>query len=382
MTTADQRKRMGEFILNYEARRDSNGHLAIYQLPSGDGGGTYEVAGINDRYHPVQAAELRRMIVGREFEEADDYAANYLIEYTNGVKDWHPDAGVEFYLRDCAFNRGPRGAARIFQRALGVDDDGEVGPLTREAAGRATVDQLLLLLRESREQYERDVANRDERSKFWKGLVNRWNKAFDQAQKFSAEAPAVAAGKPESKGWLSALLGWWSGRGTQKPTTIPVAPSAPWIPWAEKEVGFHETGTNRNIGRYTGPAKCGSEGDPWCAIFVNAGFESVGIPGTRSAMARSFEHSNKFVKLAGPAYGAVVTMWRGSLDSGKGHVFFYLGENDKGVVALGGNQDDQVCRQYEPRNRIVGYYWPKSVPLPKIGKIILANVNAKEGSET
>lgn len=381
MTTADQRKRMGESILNYEARRDSNGHLAVYQLPVGDGGGTYEVAGINDRYHPKEADELRRMIARREFEEAEEFATDFMVEYTDGVKDWHSDAGVEFFLRDSAFNRGPRGAARIFQRALGVEDDGEIGPITRQAASRATVDQLLLLLRESREEYEREVVGRDESSKFWKGLVNRWNKAFEQAQKFSAEAPV--ASKPESKSWLSSLLGWWSGRGTPKPTAPPPAPpvATPWMKWAEKEVGFHETGTNRNINRYTVPAKCGSEGDPWCAIFVNAAFESVGIPGTRSAMARSFEHNINFVKLAGPAYGAVVTMWRGSPSAGTGHVFFYLGENDRGVLALGGNQSDQVCRQYEPRNRIVGYYWPKSVPLPKIEKIIV-NSNATEGTET
>ena len=74
---------------------------------------------------------------------------------------------------------------------------------------------------------------------------------------------------------------------------------------------------------------------------------------------------------AGPALGAIVTMWRGSPSAGTGHVFFYLGENDHGVLALGGNQSDRVCRQYEPRDRIVGYWWPKSVALPMTGKIVV-----------
>ena len=118
-------------------------------------------------------------------------------------------------------------------------------------------------------------------------------------------------------------------------------------------------------------AQCGSVGDPWCAIFVNACLEAVGVRGTRSAMARSFEHDTNFVRLPGPALGAITTMWRGSPSAGTGHVFFYLGENDHGVLALGGNQNDRVCRQYEPRDRIVGYWWPKSVALPKAGKIVV-----------
>lgn len=202
------------------------------------------------------------------------------------------------------------------------------------------------------------------------------------------EPSAGSVAKPGGKSWLDTLIDaiarWFRGMPAATPVPPPVelVSSAPWMTWALKEVGFHEIGTNRGIDKYISLARVGSSGDPWCAIFINAALESSGIAGSRSAMARSFESHGGFVKLAGPAYGAIVTMWRGSQDSGKGHVFFYLGENDKGVIALGGNQDNQVCRQYEPRNRIVGYYWPKSVPLPKVGKIILANVNVKEGSET
>jgi hypothetical protein len=75
-------------------------------------------------------------------------------------------------------------------------------------------------------------------------------------------------------------------------------------------------------------------------------------------------------------------MWRGSPGSGLGHVFFYAGENDRGILALGGNQSDQVCRQYEPHNRIVGYFWPRSVPRPLVGKIIVKDEGQREGSET
>ncbi len=228
-------------------------------------------------------------------------------------------------------------------------------------------------------------------------LVPAANALFKQVQAIvDAQPGAATAGKPaqpstQQVGWFSQLMSAIVAmfrRVPARPPAVPVpagpvlAAGTPWMTWAAKEIGFHETGTNRNIGRYTGPAKCGSEGDPWCAIFVNAALESNGIRGTRSAMARSFENDSNFVKLIAPAYGAIVTMWRGSPQSGSGHCFFYVGENERGILALGGNQSDHVCRQYEPRNRVVGYWWPKSRPLPSVGKIIVKDSGSTEGSET
>jgi uncharacterized protein (TIGR02594 family) len=156
-----------------------------------------------------------------------------------------------------------------------------------------------------------------------------------------------------------------------------------WLAKAQSYLGFHERPGNRGIEEFIALAKCGAGGDPWCAIFVNACLEAAGVRGTRSAMARSFERDGNFVKLAGPALGAIATMWQDSPSSGSGHVFFYLGENENGVLALGGNQSDQVCRQYEPRARITGYWWPKTATLPKVGRIIVADAGAHvSGSET
>jgi len=73
----------------------------------------------------------------------------------------------------------------------------------------------------------------------------------------------------------------------------------PWLIAARKEIGFRERPGNQGIERYTVLAHAGSPGDPWCAIFANAMLEASGYPGTRSAAARSFEHSPHFVRLAG-----------------------------------------------------------------------------------
>ena len=179
---AELRKKMAESIVQFEGRRDEKGHLRVYILPAGDGGGRYEVAGINDRYHPQEAAKLRALIDAGHCDEAEDYAAEVIAEYTDVVAKWTTVPAIESYLRDCAFNRGPGGAAKILQIALGVHVDGGVGPETlaalREAEKNPT--KLLLALRAARERYELRVAGR--REKFWKGLVNRWDNSLDFAR--------------------------------------------------------------------------------------------------------------------------------------------------------------------------------------------------------
>lgn len=183
-TTADMRRRMAKAIVDFEARR-VNGKLAVYNPPANDGGGAYEVAGINVRYHPVQAAKLKKLIELGEQAAAEASITEYLLAYTNVAAGWTTDAGAEFYLRDSVFNRGPTGAARILQRAVGVPDDGQVGQQTRAALERIPRAELLTKLRWARENYESKVVGY--RANFWKGLVSRWDKALVVAQKFQAE---------------------------------------------------------------------------------------------------------------------------------------------------------------------------------------------------
>lgn len=109
---------------------------------------------------------------------------------------------------------------------------------------------------------------------------------------------------------------------------------------------------------------------PWCAIFVNAALEASGVKGSRSGMARSYERSADFVKLKGPALGAVVTKWRTSPKSGLGHVGFYAGHDTRGrVVLVGGNQSDAVSKASFDPGQITGYWWPKGQPLPVVGQV-------------
>jgi hypothetical protein len=47
-------------------------------------------------------------------------------------------------------------------------------------------------MRAARERYEREEAHRNETSKFWKGLVNRWNKELADAHAFHSEQLGMA----------------------------------------------------------------------------------------------------------------------------------------------------------------------------------------------
>lgn len=173
----------GKFIVDCEARRDAKGNLKIYKLPKADGGGTYEIAGINDRYHPDEARALAELIRDGHHQDARDLAVSYILQYTDVVSGWHPSIAVEAYLRDTAFNRGPGGAARILQRALGVKIDGGVGPITKAAAAKVPAAKLLLDLRKARESYELAIAPPvGARKKFGAGLQARWDKALKFAQ--------------------------------------------------------------------------------------------------------------------------------------------------------------------------------------------------------
>jgi hypothetical protein len=190
---------MGKAIVEFEGRFDRMGNLLVYDLPAEDGGGDYEVAGINEKYHPQMALKLKRLIEGGKQDEAFTEAAAYIVKYTDKTAGFFPSSAaleanpqLEFLLRDCAFNRGMKGSATILQLALGMHEvDGVVGPMThREFAEQLRdpgADELLRNLTKARETYERSVypwktSSRDESSGLWKGLSNRWKKAHQVAQ--------------------------------------------------------------------------------------------------------------------------------------------------------------------------------------------------------
>jgi uncharacterized protein (TIGR02594 family) len=161
-------------------------------------------------------------------------------------------------------------------------------------------------------------------------------------------------------------------------TTSPAGPfgqAPPWFKWALHEIGTREEPENHGaaLARYRSLAHAGEDGDPWCAIFVNAALEANGVLGARSASSQSFRSNPNFVRLPAPAVGALAVFWRGSKTSGLGHVGFYRGENASRVWTLGGNEDDMVQIEALPKDSakfgLIGYWWPKGFPIPATGPI-------------
>jgi uncharacterized protein (TIGR02594 family) len=337
----------------------------------------------------------------------NEIEAIYRQNYWNALRCDDLPAGVDYAVFDYGVNSGIGRAAKVLQRLVATAVDGEVGPDTITAARRANAAALIAAICDERLAFLQGLRTWPTFGKGWGRRVREVRAAALAMVAKPASPPAVAPAAVPARGASSSIT-WFASLGRaiaglfmrasgQRGDSMVRAHSAsedareraddakppPWLAKAQSYLGFHERPGNRGIEEFIALAKCGAGGDPWCAIFVNACLEGAGVRGTRSAMARSFERDGNFVKLPGPALGAVTTMWRGSPSSGSGHVFFYLGENERGVLALGGNQSDQVCRQYEPRARITGHWWPKSAALPKVGRIAVKDDAARvSGSET
>ena len=162
--------------VNWEGRRDKKGNLLVYALPAGDMGGDYEVAGINDRYHP----EAFRRIAGLPAQEREEAAAKYISEYTAPLVSRLPQA-IQPFAQDMAFNRGMGGATKYIQEGLNslgvkVAVDGAIGPKTLAAIGGVNSKQLMIAASQAQLNDERARAGADpRRKKFIVGLENRIN---------------------------------------------------------------------------------------------------------------------------------------------------------------------------------------------------------------
>ena len=135
---------------------------------------------------------------------------------------------------------------------------------------------------------------------------------------------------------------------------------AVWMPIALGELGTREIHGKDHEARVleyhaTTTLRATTDEVPWCSSFVNWVMESSGIPGTRSAAARSWLDWG--VKLDSPMLGCVVVLKRGK-NPRSGHVTLYMGGDGDRLEGLGGNQSNQVqISRYKVAN-VLGYRWP------------------------
>jgi len=170
---------MAKWIVNQEARRDKQGRLIVYNLPANDGGGRFEVAGINERYDTIECLKLVAMLNAGQYAAAEREAAEYIATQTDAARKWTRLPAAELFLRDTIFNRGLGGATKILQMALGGVPRSQLA--TAVAQAEQSPRQFIERLRAAREEYEWTVVGR--RANFVAGLTNRWNHARDEALK-------------------------------------------------------------------------------------------------------------------------------------------------------------------------------------------------------
>ena len=160
--------------VEWESRKDKQGNLAVYKLPSGDMGGNYEVAGINDRYHP----EAFKAISSLPPQERASAAAEYIQGYTAPLVERLPQA-LQPFTQDMAFNRGLGGATKYLQQGLNtlgmnVRVDGGMGPKTLEAINQVNPRALMQAASKAQLDDEYQMAEKNpDRKKFLNGLESR-----------------------------------------------------------------------------------------------------------------------------------------------------------------------------------------------------------------
>ena len=103
---------------------------------------------------------------------------------------------------------------------------------------------------------------------------------------------------------------------------------------------------------------------PWCAAFVGAMLETVGVPSSRFESAKSYLEWG--VRLQAAQVGCIVVFQR----EGGGHVAIVVGQDAKGrLMCLGGNQGNKVCVVPFERTRVLGYRWPPGEPMPALASL-------------
>lgn len=113
---------------------------------------------------------------------------------------------------------------------------------------------------------------------------------------------------------------------------------------------LHERTHNDQLRKFLGvdPAKVA-----WCAYFVSAVLNELGLSTKKTGLARSFLKEGKEIPLRGVLPGDIVVLKRGKLPW-QGHVGFFVRKNKSHVVLLGGNQGNKVCEKFYPIKDILG----------------------------
>lgn len=196
-TTSDRvRFDMMATMLNFEDDRITGpASLRVMRLPEGDGGGTYEIAGICDGIEPKVFNSIKVELEAGNRDKAWDMCIDYVEKKTHNGQVWSPEnLAIEFFLRDIIFNMGDGGCVNVMQRTINyfgetkVDVDGAWGPKTKAAWERLisyvpSGNALNWLVTCRNQRYKAIATANPKKEKFLKGWYSRTSKAKTYAKK-------------------------------------------------------------------------------------------------------------------------------------------------------------------------------------------------------
>lgn len=113
---------------------------------------------------------------------------------------------------------------------------------------------------------------------------------------------------------------------------------------------------------------------PWCGLFVA---HCIGTTLSREPLPTNPLGAQNWKHFGGPCTpqpGAILVFWREKPTSWKGHVGFYVGEDDAAYYVLGGNQGDRVSVVRIQKGRLLpgGVRWPATAPLGTAGPRVMS----------
>jgi len=158
----------------------------------------------------------------------------------------------------------------------------------------------------------------------------------------------------------------FDGTPSSPPVTSSTSLLLPWFEEAKHLIGTKEvlgSRSNPDILDWAKDLDIEFKGDDvaWCGLFVahcvGATLPTEVLPGNPLG-ARQWERFGDDATT--PRVGAVMVFWRESRASGKGHVGFYVAEDNDAYQILGGNQSDSVCLTWVSKGRFLGVRWPKT----------------------
>ena len=116
---------------------------------------------------PIRDGEMRQLT-------RDMVKPFYKSQYWDKVRGDDLPAGLDYAVFDFAVNAGPGRAAKFLQRAVGVSEDGILGPATMAAVQRVNAAEVLAQFSAAKESFYKGLVDRDPaQRRFIKGWLAR-----------------------------------------------------------------------------------------------------------------------------------------------------------------------------------------------------------------